>query len=104
MATPQNTFWFRPGRQERSGRKNPGIMALDDKYEFTMLKSNKEGTVWTYRCKYNQSPKINCKATAKVAEFEGKWVLKHIKNDDYCEQNRPKVISELLKHKMKELV
>ena len=49
MAMPKNTFWFRPGHLERSGRKNPGIMAVDDKFEFTVAKSNKEGSVWSYR-------------------------------------------------------
>ena len=79
-------------------------MSIDDKYEFTLLKCNKEGTVWTYRCKYSQTPKIKCKATAKVSECEGNWLLKDIKNDHNCEPNRPKVIAEHLKHKMKECV
>ena len=56
MAMPKNTFLFR--RLERSGRKNPGIMAVDDKFEFTIAKSNKEGSVWSNRCKYLLTPKI----------------------------------------------
>ena len=104
MAMPKNTFWFRPGRLERSGRKNPGIMAVDDKFEFTVSKSNKEGSVWSYRCKYLLTPKIKCKAKAKVVLYDGKWVLQEISNNHECEPNRPRVIAEKLKHEMKELV
>ena len=43
MAMPKNTFWFRPGRLERSGRKNPGIMAVDDKLSLLFLKVTKRG-------------------------------------------------------------
>ena len=104
MAMPKNTFWFRPGRLERSGRKNPGIMAVDDKFEFTVAKSNKEGSVWSYRCKFLLTPKIKCKAKAKVVFYDGKWVLQEICNNHECEPNRPRVIAEKLKHEMKELV
>ena len=36
MAMPINSYWFRHGRLEKSGRKNPGILAVDDQYEFTL--------------------------------------------------------------------
>ena len=43
MAMPMNSYWFRPGRLEKSGRKNPGILAVDDQYEFTVNKCSKDG-------------------------------------------------------------
>ena len=104
MALPKNNFWLRPGRLEKSGRKNPGILRVDDIFEFTAFKVNKDETVWTYVCKFRMTPKVKCTARAKVALFENKWVLQHADCNHSCEPNRPRVIAELLKHKMKTLV
>ena len=119
MALNPYSYWFRPGRLEKNGRSNPGIninffrksyipfigiLAVDDKYEFTVHRSNTAGSSWTYHCKYRQTPKIKCQAKAIVVELEDKWILKHASDDHNCEPNRPRVISELLRTKMKDIV
>ena len=34
MALTAKSWWFRPGRLAKGGRKNPGILAVENKYEF----------------------------------------------------------------------
>ena len=97
MALPKNNFWLRPGRLEKKWTEKSG-------FEFTALKVNKDEIVWTYVCKFRMTPKVKCTARAKVALFENKWVLQHADCNHSCEPNRPRVIAELLKHKMKTLV
>ena len=67
---------------------------MDDKYEFTVKKSNKEGTAWSYKCKYLLTPKIKCRAKAKVMFYDGKWVLQQVDNNHDCEPSRARVIAE----------
>ena len=43
MALSQKSYWFRPGRLIKSGRKNPGILAVEDKYEFVAHDGTKDG-------------------------------------------------------------
>ena len=69
MTAPNNNFWFRPGRREKEGRKNPGILAVDDKYEFVAHSNNKEGTEYVYVCKFRQTVKIKCSGGHKVSGF-----------------------------------
>ena len=81
MAMPQNDIWFRPGRLEKSGRRNPGnknkilsfndndvlgILAVDNQYEFTSQECTKDGTEWVYCCKYRQTVKVKCPARVRV--------------------------------------
>ena len=42
MATTKKTFWFRPGRLMKNERKNPGILAVDEKFELTAHLVNRE--------------------------------------------------------------
>ena len=44
MALTTKNVWFRPGRLMKNARKNPGIMAVEDKYEFTAHDCSKDGT------------------------------------------------------------
>ena len=104
MAMPNVNYWFRPGRSDRKGRKNPGILAVDDSYELTAMKCNKEETMWYYKCKYNQTPKIKCSAKAKVIIWEDKWIVESFEGGHCCGANKPRVISELLRHEMKCIV
>ena len=104
MALSQKSYWFRPGRLIKSGRKNPGILAVEDKYEFVAHEGTKDGNSWFYCCKYRLTPKIKCPAKARVMRFDDKWILQHADDDHNCEPNRPKVTAELLRNKMKHLV
>ena len=104
MTAPNNNFWFRPGRREKEGRKNPGILAVDDKYEFVAHSSNKEGTEYVYVCKFRQTVKIKCSARVRIIWNEDHWMLKELFHDHSCEPNRARVTAELLRHKMKNIV
>ena len=66
MALPERKFWFRPGRNEKSGRKNPGILAVDDKYEYVAHDCSRDKLSWTYVCKYRKTCKVNCLSKARV--------------------------------------
>ena len=77
MALPQTSFWFRPGRLIKNGRKYPGILAVDERYEFVAHEVTKDCSRWTYCCKYKKTPKVKCPARAKMALFDGKWILQH---------------------------
>ena len=105
MAFPSVNFWLRPGRLEKSGRQNPGILAVDDKYEFIAHDGSKDGKSWNYCCKYRKTPKIKCLAKAKVVSFEDKWILQRVDDVHHCEPNRAKVTTaELVRQKMKNLL
>ena len=39
-------FGLKISMPKKSGRKNAGIMAVDDQLEFTVAKANREGSVW----------------------------------------------------------
>ena len=52
MAFAKNIYWFRPGRLINSERKNPGILAVDEKYELTAHVFSSDKKCWTYSCKY----------------------------------------------------
>ena len=104
MALTTKNVWFRPGRLMRNARKNPGIMAVEDKYEFTAHDCSKDGTHWIYHCKYKSTPQIKCPAKAKIAIFDDKWILQHCDDNHKCDPNRVRVTAELLRHKMKCIV
>ena len=75
MIAPNNNFWFRPGRLEKEGRKNPGILAVDDKYEFVAHSNNKEGTEYVYVCKFRQTVKIKCPARVRIIWNKDHWIM-----------------------------
>ena len=81
-----------------------GILAVEDKYELTAHTSNKEDTVWVYNCKYRLTAKVLCPATARVIYSEEKWILSSGTDNHTCEPNRPRVMAESLRCKMKSLV
>ena len=96
--------WFRQGRNV-NGRVNPGILAVDDKFEFVAHEATKDGKYWSYVCKYRRTPKVMCSAKARVTFWEdmNKWILQHA-DDHVCEPNRPRVIAEMLRERMKCIV
>ena len=96
MATTKKTFWFRPGRLMKNERKNPGILAVDEKFELSAHLVNKERNCWTYCCKFRLTKGVRCPASAKV--------LLVTDENHRCEPNRARVIAEKLKCDMKELV
>ena len=100
----QKTYCFRSGRVGKNGRTNPGILAVDDKYQFVAHEGTKDGNIWSYYCKYRLTPKVRCKAKARVVRFEDKWILQDADSDHKCEPNRPKVTAELRRERMKNLV
>ena len=69
MAFTTQTWWFRPGRLEKTGRQNPGILSVEDKYEFVAHESSKDKQSWTYVCKYRKTPKVACPVRARVGLF-----------------------------------
>ena len=81
-----------------------GVLSVDAKYEFTAHESTKDGNSWWYCCKYRLTQKVRCPAKARVIKFDEKWILQQVDENHTCEPNRPKVIAELLRHKMKEIV
>lgn len=97
----QKTYWFRPGR---GGHRNPGILAVEDKYEFTAHECSKDGSMWSYSCKFRLTPKVKCPAKAKVVAFDDKWILQSADDAHTCEPNRARVTAELLRTKMKNIV
>ena len=122
---PQKSYWFRPGRLERQGRRNPGmniifsviilntnyywfylsgILSVDNKFEFTVHESSKDASYWSYSCKYRQTPKVKCPAKARVILFGDKWILQSADDNHTCEPNTARVTAELLKHRMKNIV
>ena len=54
MALPKNNFSLRPERLEKGGRKNP-FLSIDNVYEFTAFKVNRNETVWTYVCRFRMT-------------------------------------------------
>ena len=81
-----------------------GVLSVDVKYEFTAHESTKDGNSWWYCCKYRLTQKVRCPAKARVIKFDEKWILQQADENHTCEPNRPKVIAELLRHKIKEIV
>ena len=104
MALPERKFWFRPGRNEKNGRKNPGILAVDDKYEYVAHDCSRDKLSWTYVCKYRKTCKVNCLSKARVVFFDNRWILQHSDDNHSCEPNRAKVTAEFLRHRMKLLI
>ena len=102
MALTAKSWWFRPGRLEKGGRKNPGILAVENKYEFVAHESSKNLDKWLYICKYRRTPKVMCPARARVSLFESKWIVQHIDDKHTCEPDSGKVIANYMKHRMKE--
>ena len=101
MAMPQRSYWFRPGR---GGHRNPGILSVDDRYEFIAHLASKDKTMWKYSCKYRLTPKVKCSATAKVVSLDDRWILQQVMGEHSCEPSRARVTAELLRHRMKEIV
>ena len=101
-----SNYWFRPGRLIKSERKNPGILAIEDRYEMTAHVLNRDKDCWTYCCKYRLTRGIRCQATVRVALLDGRWILQGDRATDKhkCQPNRPRVIAEKLRWRMKELV
>ena len=104
MAYTTQSWWFRPGRLEKIGRQNPGILSVEDKYEFIAHESSNDKQSWTYVCKYRKTPKVGCPARAMVGVFESKWFMQCADNNHTCEPNRARVTANLLKHRMKNVM
>ena len=104
MAFAKNIYWFRPGRLINSERKNPGILAVDEKYELTAHVLSSDKKCWTYSCKYRLTRSVRCPAIAKVVDIDDRWILSLATDNHKCEPSRPRVVAERLKWKMKELV
>ena len=62
------------------------------------------GSIWTYNCKFHDTPKIKRSVKARVTGFDGKWFLQSVDKVHSCEPNRARVIAEHLRHQMKEIV
>ena len=101
MAFIQKPYWFRPGR---GGGRNPGILAVENRYEFIAHESSTDGSSWSYCCKFRLTPKVKCSAKARVVAFDDKWILHSVDDEHSCEPNRARVAAELLRHKMKKIV
>ena len=51
MAIMQKTYFRRSGRIGKNGRTKPGILAVDNKYQFVAHEGTKDGNNWSYYCK-----------------------------------------------------
>ena len=102
MALPAKSLWFRRRRLEKGGRKSPGILAVENKYEFVAHELSKNLDSWVYICKYRRTKKVMSPARAKVSLFESKWIVQHIDDKHTCEPDSWKVIAYCMKHRMKE--
>ena len=102
MALPAKSLWFKSRRLEKGGRKSPGILAVENKYEFVAHELSKNLDSWVYICKYRRTPKDMCPARAKVSLFESKWIVQHIDDKHTCEPDSGKVIANGMKHRIKE--
>ena len=71
MAFTTQTWRFRPGRLEKTGRQNPKILSVEDKYEFVAHECAKDKQSWLYVCKYCKTPKVTCPARARVPAVRG---------------------------------
>ena len=107
MANIQVNYYFRDGRTMKGGKSNPGILVIDECYEFLSNKISVDEQCWKYLCKYRMTPGVNCKARATVLKIlnEENRVFQYIlANHDVshqCEPNKPKMIAEKMKHDMK---
>ena len=52
MANAQLDYWFRPGR---GGGRNPGILAVQNKYEFTAHEASNNGSLKVIYLKIGES-------------------------------------------------
>ena len=62
-----------PKYELREGRKNkghPGILLVDEKFEFLYNKSNKDKSVFYYYCKFRKTKGVLCSAKASLAKYE----------------------------------
>ena len=48
-----------------------GILAVDDKFEFTAHKCSKDRLTWNYSCKFRLTPKVKCPVKARVVMLCG---------------------------------
>ena len=73
MTSAQIDYWFRPGRD---GGRNPGILAVQNKYEFTAHEVSNNGSISTYVCKFRNTPKINVQPKQKLQGLMGNGFFK----------------------------
>ena len=52
MANAQLDYWFRPGK---GGGRNPGILAVRNKYEFTAHEASNNGSLKVFYIKIGES-------------------------------------------------
>ena len=90
MASAQIDYWFRPGR---GGGRNPGILAVQNKYEFSAHEVSNNGSIWTYNCKLQ-----NVQPKQELQGLMGNGFFKVLTK--FTVVNR----AEHLRHQMKEIV
>ena len=94
-------------RASKDPESNPGMLIIEDKFEFCMNKANKQRTSFIYYCKFRQTKGIfcNCKLTLVKyqVEEEVKYMIKPFSNIHNHQGCMPEIVAEKKKLEMCEL-
>ena len=71
MARSHQEYCFHEGRKQKSNRKGPGILIVEEKYKFCINQVNKAGDIFKMYCNKHTYPEFKCKAKAVVDKLSG---------------------------------
>ena len=104
MASHQTNYYFLDGRKDTS----PGILVIDQRWQFVLNKSNRDRNTFWYQCKQRKTKTIRCEAKATVVKVEVDDAIKFILKDFHPTHNHGgsfgNVIAEEMKQKMCKIV
>ena len=103
MSIPRVKYCFRPGRLMKKGRRNPGILIVEDVRTFLCNRMNKNLDIFHYVCSERLTVGVKCRAKAIVWIYDvpGKGLkpfVEKVDRDHDCPTNIPKFIAEEMKH------
>ena len=109
MSIPEVKYYFKPGRQMKRGRTNPGILVVDSVRSFQCNSISNDKTVYNYVCCERLTIGVKCTAKDVVTKCDipgqgVKSILVKFDREHECEINLPRAIADEMRHEMKEIV
>ena len=105
MASSHQEYCFHEGRKQKSDRKGPGILIVEEKYKFCINQVNKAGDIFKMYCNKHTHPEFKCKAKAVVVKREDGTFFLYSSDKEHTHLPDPALVkAEELKQRMAEIV
>ena len=104
VASGTEDYTFLPGLKHLQKKANPGLLILENSYQFRFTKKLKSSKTFWYLCSEDKTEGMKCLAMAKVQIIDGKPTLVSYDEDHTCLPNKPKMIVKKMMAEMRKKV